>query len=624
MKNNKTITYSQVGDNYETKDPVKKLTQEAASKTSINLKKSGFKEISDTRGESAFVWNQNGTLMASVIEGLGTKNLIADGMRKITGKTYYDVIGHDTVATIINDLSTVGAKPLVIHAYWAIEDNAWLEDKKRMTDLINGWKGACDLAGVTWGGGETATMKQIVVSEVCELAGSAVGIISSPRNLIIDKKLQDKDRILLLKSNGVNANGISLTRAIADRLPKGYGTKLSNNQTVPNNDGYFGVYGGQLVPPALKPALDEISREYAKAKKDPSFKAEYLSLLKDYVGRPSPLFLAKNLTQKYGGAKIYLKREDLNHTGAHKINHTLGEVLLAKRMGKKKVLAETGAGQHGVALATAAALLGLECEIHMGQIDVVKQHPNVLRMKMLGARIVTVKKGGRSLKEAVDSAFTTYLKEYSTTFFAIGSVVGPHPYPMMVRDFQAIVGQEARQQIMEKEHRLPDYLIACVGGGSNAMGLFNAFLKDPVQMIGVEPGGRSFKPGDHAATLTYGKPGTIHGMFTYLLQNDQGQPLPVHSIASGLDYPGVGPQHSYLKDQARVRYVTANDKEALSAFSILSLYEGIIPALESAHALAEAIKLAPGLAKDKIIIVNLSGRGDKDVEQVARIKGIEL
>lgn len=384
-----------------------------------------------------------------------------------------------------------------------------------------------------------------------------------------------------------------------------------------SNTGYFGQYGGQIVPPVLKNILDEVATEYEKAKNDPKFMEEYLDLLKNYVGRPSPLYFAKNLTQKLGSAKIYLKREDLNHTGAHKINHCLGEALLAKRMGRKKLLAETGAGQHGVALATAAALMGLECEIHMGAIDVAKQHPNVVRMKILGAKVVAVESGGRCLKDAVDSAFATYVNNPKEIFFAIGSVVGPHPYPTMVRDFQSIVGREAKQQILKKENRLPDYLIACVGGGSNAMGLFYEFLNDAVKMIGVEPAGKSFKPGEHAATLTLGEPGQLHGMFTYLLQDQNGEPLPVHSIASGLDYPGVGPQHSYLKDSGRVNYTTANDNEALNAFVELSHTEGIIPALESSHALAAAIKLAPTLTQDKIIIVNLSGRGDKDVDFVA-------
>ena len=386
----------------------------------------------------------------------------------------------------------------------------------------------------------------------------------------------------------------------------------------PNQSGYFGEYGGQIVPPVLKPIFDEIAVAYKDAQADPNFRAEYENLLKNYVGRPSPLYYARNLSQKLGGAKIYLKREDLNHTGAHKINHTLGEALLAKRMGKTKLLAETGAGQHGVALATAAALVGLECEIHMGEIDIIKQHPNVIRMQLLGAKVVMVKSGGRCLKDAVDSAFEAFIKDPQNIFFGIGSVVGPHPFPMMVRDFQSIVGKETRVQMLEQEGRLPDYLIACVGGGSNAIGLFHEFLDDKnIKMIGVEPSGRSFRPGDHAATLTLGKPGNIHGMFTYLLQDDTGQPLPVHSIASGLDYPGVGPIHSDLKDKGRVIYETINDEEALEAFQILTKVEGIIPALESAHAIAQAIKFAPKLSTDQIIIVNLSGRGDKDVDYVA-------
>ena len=385
--------------------------------------------------------------------------------------------------------------------------------------------------------------------------------------------------------------------------------------------GYFGKFGGQFVPDELKPALAEVEEAFEMAIKDKVFLEEYLDLLKNYVGRPSPLYYAKQLSEKLGGAKIYLKREDLNHTGAHKINHTLGEALLAKRMGKKKLLAETGAGQHGVALATAAALVGLECEVHMGAIDIDKQHENVIRMKLLGAKVVPVESGGRCLKDAVDSAFMTYMQNYKDTFFAIGSVVGPHPYPKMVKYFQAVVGKEARKQIFAHEKSLPDYVIACVGGGSNAMGIFQGFLKDDVKLIGVEPSGKSFKPGENAATLTLGKPGVIHGMFTYLLQDEKGEPLPVHSIASGLDYPGVGPEHANLKELGRVRYEVASDDEALNAFLKLSEIEGIIPALESAHAVAYAMKLAPTLSKDKIIIVNLSGRGDKDVDYVAqRIK----
>ncbi len=387
---------------------------------------------------------------------------------------------------------------------------------------------------------------------------------------------------------------------------------------TPDEQGYFGKYGGQLIPPQLKPVFRQIDKAYRRLKNEADFQQEYEELLKDYVGRPSPLYFAKRLTEKLSGAKIYLKREDLNHTGAHKINHCLGEALLAKRMGKKKLLAETGAGQHGVALATAAALVGLECEIHMGAVDMEKQAPNVARMKLLGAKIVPVKSGHKSLKEAVDSAFKAFVRDPQNIFFGIGSVVGPHPYPMMVRDFQSVIGREAKRQILAAAGRLPDYLVACVGGGSNAIGLFNEFLDEAVRMIGVEPSGRGFKPGDHAATLTLGKPGEIHGMFTYLLQDKNGRPLPVHSVASGLDYPGIGPVHADLKDKKRVEYVTVGDKEALAAFKFLSEIEGIIPALESAHALAYVMKFAPQLDKDKIIIVNLSGRGDKDVDFVAR------
>ncbi|PLX26103.1 tryptophan synthase subunit beta [Candidatus Parcubacteria bacterium] len=387
-------------------------------------------------------------------------------------------------------------------------------------------------------------------------------------------------------------------------------------EVLPNKEGYFGEYGGQLVPPELKTELDNIASAYEEIKDDPDFIKEYNDLLKHYVGRPSPLYFAKNLTEKLGGAKIYLKREDLNHTGAHKINHCLGEALLAKRMGKKKLLAETGAGQHGVALATAAAIVGLECEIHMGEIDVHKEHPNVVRMKLLGAKVVPVTSGGRCLKDAVDSAFGVYMQDFNSVMYAIGSVVGPHPFPEMVRDFQSVIGREAKEQIVEHEDKLPDYLIACVGGGSNAIGLFYEFLDTKVNMIGVEPSGKSFKPGEHAATMTLGKPGALHGMLTYFLQDDEGEPLHVHTIASGMDYPGVGPEHSYLKDQGRVEYVTIDDEEALEAFQELSKVEGIIPALESSHALSHAMKLAPTLDKDKTIIVNLSGRGDKDVDFV--------
>ena len=383
--------------------------------------------------------------------------------------------------------------------------------------------------------------------------------------------------------------------------------------------GFFGNHGGRFLPPQLEAPIAEVAAAYAQARQDPGFQAEYEALLADYVGRPSPLFLAAGLTRHLGGAKIYLKREDLNHTGAHKINHCLGEGLLAKRMGKKKLIAETGAGQHGVALATAAALLGLECEIHMGAVDVARQHPNVVRMEMLGAKVVSVTSGGQTLKEAVDSAFSVFATDYADTFFAIGSAVGPDPYPSMVRDFQSIIGREARRQVLEKEGRLPDALVAAVGGGSNALGLFTAFLEDePVKMFGVEPAGRNLEvPGQHAATITLGTPGTLHGMRTLLLQDEDGNPSEVHSIASGLDYPGVGPQHAFLRDTGRVEYVTASDDETIAAFQLLCRTEGIIPALESSHALAHAIRLAPTMSPEKVLIVNLSGRGDKDIDYVA-------
>jgi len=398
---------------------------------------------------------------------------------------------------------------------------------------------------------------------------------------------------------------------------------MAISTNVPDIQGFFGQWGGRFVPPQLEAVMKEVEDAYLAARADPTFWEEYRDLLKNYVGRPSPLYFARNLTKKLGGARIFLKREDLNHTGAHKINHTIGEALLAKRMGKKRLIAETGAGQHGVALATAAALVGLKCEIHMGAIDVAKQHPNVIRMQLLGCKVIEVTQGGRCLKDAVDSAFGDFVANHEDTFFAIGSVVGPHPYPMMVQDFQSIVGREAREQIVEQAGRLPDYLVACVGGGSNAMGLFTAFLDDQdVAIIGVEPAGKGPNPGEHAATLTYGTPGMLHGMKTYLLQDEHGEPLPVHSIASGLDYPGVGPIHSFLKDIKRVQYVSANDADTLAAFRELSEVEGIIPALESAHAVAHVIKLAPTLPADQIVIINLSGRGDKDIDYVAEVMGL--
>jgi tryptophan synthase beta chain len=392
---------------------------------------------------------------------------------------------------------------------------------------------------------------------------------------------------------------------------------MAQDIKMPDEEGRFGEYGGRYVPPQLDAVLEEITSAYNAIKDDPGFKEELYALYKDYVGRPSPITYAQNLSDKIGGARLYLKREDLNHTGAHKINHCLGEVLLAKKMGKKKVIAETGAGQHGVALATAATLLGLECDIYMGEVDIVKEKPNVVRIKILGANLIPVTKGQRTLKEAVDDAFDAYLKDPVTQLYAIGSVVGPHPFPMMVRDFQEIVGMEAREQFQEKTGTLPDNLVACVGGGSNAMGLFTAFLQDEnVNIYGVEPSGVGLQQGQHAATLTMGTPGILHGFKSYLLQDTKGDPLSVYSVASGLDYPGVGPQHSLLKDIGRVNYVTADDRETIDAFFELSRTEGIIPALESAHGVAYAMKLAKDLPRNKTILVNLSGRGDKDIDFV--------
>lgn len=391
---------------------------------------------------------------------------------------------------------------------------------------------------------------------------------------------------------------------------------------MPDEKGYFGVYGGQEVPPELKAIMDDIYQSYVDIRDTEAFKHELRDLQVHYIGRPSPVYFCRRLSEKCGGAEIYLKREDLNHTGAHKINHCVGEALLAKHMGKTKVLAETGAGQHGVALATACALVGIKCEIHMGNVDIDKQHPNVTRMKILGADIVPVSRGTATLKDAVDSAFEEYLKDPRNFFYAIGSVVGPHPFPMMVRDFQQIVGQEARGQFLEMTGKLPDLVLACVGGGSNAIGLFTAFLEDrDVRIVGVEPAGHGLESGEHAATLTRGKPGVLHGFNCYLLQSDDGEPLPVYSIASGLDYPGVGPQHCHLKDIGRVEYVTATDQECLDAFLTLSRVEGIIPALESAHAVAHAMKIASDHPDGKFLI-NLSGRGDKDADYVAERLGL--
>ncbi|AMG31557.1 tryptophan synthase subunit beta [Grimontia hollisae] len=397
----------------------------------------------------------------------------------------------------------------------------------------------------------------------------------------------------------------------------------SFDHTLPDAQGYFGEYGGSFIPPELESIMVEIAAAYEECRKDPAFRAELARLYKHFVGRPSPIFHAENLSKKYG-ADIYLKREDLNHTGAHKINHCLGEALLAKKMGKKKLIAETGAGQHGVALATAAALVGLECDIYMGEVDIRKEHPNVVRMRILGANVIPATHGRKTLKEAVDSAFEAYMKDPVNQLYAIGSVVGPHPFPMMVRDFQSIIGNEAKVQFQEMTGGLPRNLVACVGGGSNAMGLFTAFLDDEgVAIHGCEPAGRSLNvEGEHAATLTLGEPGIMHGFKSYMLKDKDGEPQEVYSVASGLDYPSVGPQHSYLKDSGRVSYGTVSDDEAIDAFFELSRLEGIIPAIESSHAVAYAFKLAKQGEKGSILI-NLSGRGDKDIDFVVENYGKE-
>lgn len=396
-----------------------------------------------------------------------------------------------------------------------------------------------------------------------------------------------------------------------------------NFSAMPDAQGYFGEYGGQIIPPELQAVMNDIDRAYEEIRQTPEFQQELKTLFADYIGRPSPIFHARRLSNKLGGAQIFLKREDLNHTGAHKINHCLGEALLAKYMGKTKVIAETGAGQHGVALATACALVGIPCEIHMGQVDIEKEHPNVVKMKILGCDLIPVTRGTATLKDAVDSAFEEYLKDPQNFIYAIGSVVGPHPFPKMVRDFQSIIGAEAREQFLSRFNALPDYLVACVGGGCNAIGLFTAFLEDEaVQLIGVEPGGKGLDTGLHSATMTLGKPSSLHGMKCYVLETEDGEPMPVHSIASGLDYPGVGPQHCYLKDLGRAQYETATDQECLDAFMTLSRVEGIIPALESSHAVAWAIRNAPKLSPETRILVNISGRGDKDADYVANLLGL--
>lgn len=389
----------------------------------------------------------------------------------------------------------------------------------------------------------------------------------------------------------------------------------------PTKEGYFNEYGGAFIPPVLESEMKKINDAYYAISKSHNFISELRSIRKHYQGRPTPVYYCNRLSDKYG-ARIYLKREDLNHTGAHKLNHCMGEALLAKFMGKKKLIAETGAGQHGVALATAAAYFGLECEIHMGEVDIIKEHPNVVRMQILGAKVVPVSHGLKTLKEAVDSAFLAYLEDPINSIYCIGSVVGPHPFPMMVRDFQRVVGIEAKEQFFEMTGELPDSVVACVGGGSNAMGIFSAFLGDEeCELYGIEPGGHSLDLGDHAATMTKGTPGIIHGFKCYLLQDEKGEPSPVYSVASGLDYPGVGPEHCMLKDLKKVNYDTISDKECIDAFYELSRLEGIIPALESAHAVAYALKLAQK-EPQKSILINLSGRGDKDLDFVLEKYGL--
>ncbi len=384
-------------------------------------------------------------------------------------------------------------------------------------------------------------------------------------------------------------------------------------KSYPDAQGNFGQYGGSFLPPAIQSEMEKITDAYYSISKSHEFISELRSIRKHFQGRPTPVYFAKRLSDLYGG-RIYLKREDLNHTGAHKLNHCMGEALLAKYLGKKKLIAETGAGQHGMALATAAAYFGLECEIHMGEVDIQKEHPNVIRMKILGATVVPVSRGLKTLKEAVDSAFEAYMVDPISSIYCIGSVVGPHPFPMMVREFQRVVGIEAKEQFFEMTGEQPDNVMACVGGGSNAMGIFSAYIDDQnVKLYGVEPMGRGTKTGDNAATITYGKPGTIHGFKCLLLQDEKGEPSPVYSIASGLDYPGVGPEHSMLHDMKRVQYTSVSDDESIDAFYELSKMEGIIPALESAHAVAYAFKHAKAHPRESIL-VNLSGRGDKDID----------
>ena len=418
-----------------------------------------------------------------------------------------------------------------------------------------------------------------------------------------------------------------LSGLLSPRVPTGIAMPISPNsfRTGPDERGHFGLFGGRYVAETLMPLILDLEKAYNEAKADPQFQGELNYLLAHYAGRPSPLYYAERLTKHLGGAKIYFKRDELNHTGSHKINNVLGQVLLAKRMGKTRVIAETGAGQHGVATATACALFDIPCVVFMGSVDVDRQAPNVVRMKMLGAEVRPVTSGSSTLKDAMNEALRDWVATCETTFYCIGTVAGPHPYPTMVRDFQCVIGNEVRKQIMEMEGRLPDTLVACIGGGSNAMGLFHPFLDDKgVRIIGVEAGGKGVETGEHAASLTGGRPGVLHGNRTYLLQDKEGQITEAHSISAGLDYPGIGPEHSWLKEQGRVEYVSATDNEALTAFQLLCKLEGIIPALEPAHALAHVTKLAPTLPKDNLLVMNLCGRGDKDVFAVAERLGMKI
>ncbi len=396
-------------------------------------------------------------------------------------------------------------------------------------------------------------------------------------------------------------------------------------KNVPDQQGRFGEFGRRFVPETLMQALEELEAEYRRSQKDPDFQAQLDHLLKTYVGRPSPLYFAERLTEYAGGAKIFFKREDLNHTGAHKINNTIGQTLLTLRMGKKRVIAETGAGQHGVATATACARFGLDCVVYMGEEDIRRQKLNVFLMRNMGAEVRPVTSGSRTLRDAINEAMRDWMASVNDTHYIIGSVVGPHPFPMIVRDYQSVIGKETRAQCLEQLGRLPDEVIACVGGGSNAAGMFFPFVEDyDVKLTGVEAGGRSSKPGDHASPLTYGQKGILHGSYSYVLQDDDGQTLDVHSISAGLDYPGVGPEHSYWKDSGRVNYTAANDDEALEMVKLVAQREGILPALESSHAVAHAIKAAQTRDKNDVIVVCLSGRGDKDISEVARITGTEM